>query len=200
MWKLEICVETFSSPPWRCPIKILKALRSGSPTPLPPKSGPSDEPMTTGDPVMDTLTARLTSLELQPQIRQCVPTGDAGPPGRSLDSSSEGLAVIADTSPPEPMETNGTPGESSGSLPAARTESGEMEETPGRGPDSPPEAEEINLTSLEPVDPVDALRESFGSLPVGCTDIQTQPKVWTLKNRSHRRKSRGGALRPKPKK
>ena len=55
------------------------------------------------------------------------------------------------------METSGSPGESLGSLPAARTEPGEIEETPGRSSDSPQEAEEINLTSLEPNDPVDAL-------------------------------------------
>ena len=156
--------------------------------------------MTTGDPVIDTLTARLTSLELQPQTRQCVPTGDADPPGRSLDSSSEGHTVIANTNPPEPMETNGTPEESSGSLPAARTGPREGEETPGMSFDSPQEAEEINLTSLEPIDRVDALGKSFGSLPVECAEDQTQPNTRNLKYRRHHRKPRGGASRPKPKK
>ena len=99
---------------------------------------PSDEPMTTEESVMDTLTARLTSPELQPKIWQSGPTGDADPPGRSLDSPREGQAITeVNATPPEPMETNGSPGESLGSLPAARTEPGEIEETPGRSPDSP---------------------------------------------------------------
>ena len=87
--------------------------------------------MTTEDPVMDTLTARFTSLELQSQIGQCDPIGDADPPGRSLDSTSEGYTAEANANPPEPIKTNGTPRESSGSLPAARTEPGESEETTG---------------------------------------------------------------------
>ena len=136
---------------------------------------------------MDTLTARFTSLKLQPQIWQSGPTGDAGPPGRSPDSPSEGQKEIANTNPPEPMETNGSPGESSGSLPAAWT-------------DSPQETEEMNLPPLELIDPVDALGGSFGSLSVECAEDQTQPGVRTLKNRSHRRKPRGGVSRPKPKK
>ena len=75
------------------------------------------------------------------------------------------------------METNGIPGESSGSLPAARTEPGEIEETPGRSLDSPQEAEEINPTSLEPIDPVDDLGASFGSLSVGGEEGKTQPSA-----------------------
>ena len=75
------------------------------------------------------------------------------------------------------METNGTPGESLGSLPAAWTEPGEIEGTSGRSSDSPQEAEEINLTSLEPIDPVDALGESFGSLSVGCADPESSKKA-----------------------
>ena len=43
--------------------------------------------------------------------------------------------------PPEPMEANGSPGESLGSLPAARTEPGEVEETPGRSFDPPQEGQ-----------------------------------------------------------
>ena len=62
------------------------------------------------------------------------------------------------------METSGSPGESLGSLPAARTEPREIEETPGRSLDFPQEAEEINLTSSELIDPVDALEGSSGSL------------------------------------
>ena len=81
-----------------------------------PYLNPIDEPMTTEDPVMGTLTARLTSLELQPQIWKNDPIGDANPPGRSLDSSSEGQTVEANATPPVPMETNGIPGESSGPL------------------------------------------------------------------------------------
>ena len=156
--------------------------------------------MTTDDPVMDTLTARLTSLELQPQMWQNGLTGDADPPGRSLDSPSEGGITEVNATPPEPMETNGSPGESSGSLPAAWTEPREGEETPGRSSDSPQETEEMNLPPLELIDPVDALGGSFGSLSVECAEDQTQPRVRTLKNRSHRRKPRGGVSRPKPKK
>ena len=52
------------------------------------------------------------------------------------------------------MEANGIPEESSDPLPAARAEPGETEETPGRSFDSSQEAEEINLTLLEPIDPV----------------------------------------------
>ena len=133
-------------------------------------------------------------------IWQSGPTGDADPPGRSLDSPSEGQVITASTIPPEPMETNGTPGESSGSLPAAWTEPREGEETPGRSFDSPQEAEEINLTSLEPIDPVDALGKSFGSLSVECAEDQTQPSTRAMKYRRHRRKPRGGVSRPKPKK
>ena len=67
---------------------------SGAPNPIPEEArassmgreeenpNPSDEPMTTGDPVMDTLPARLTSLELQPQLGRSGPNGDADPPGR----------------------------------------------------------------------------------------------------------------------
>ena len=156
--------------------------------------------MTTEDPVMDTLSARLTSLELQPHIWQSGRTGDVDPPERSPGSPSKGQTVIASTSPPEPMESNGTPGKSSGSLPAARTAPREGEETPGRSSDSPQEAEEIILTSLEPIEPADALGESFGSLSVACAEDQTQPSARTLKHRSHRRKPRGGTSRPKPKK
>ena len=61
-----------------------------------------------------------------------------------------------------------------GSLPAARTEPGEVEETPGRSFDSPQEAEEINLTSFEPIDLVDALGGGIGPPPVGCAEDQTQ--------------------------
>jgi len=149
--------------------------------------------MTTEDPVMDTLTARLTSLELQPQMWQNGLTGDADPPGRSLDSPSEGQAITANTIPPEPMETNGTPGESSGSLPAAWTEPKEGEETPGGSSDSPREAEEINLTLLEPIDPVDALGESFGSLSVRRTKTNINHTAQTKKNQKQRRnRQRGG--------
>ena len=98
---------------------------------------PSDGPMATGDLVVDTLTARFTSLEFQPRIWQSDPNGDADPPERRLDSTSEGQAVKANAAPPEPIEANGFPGESSGSLPAARTEPGEIEETPGRSFYSP---------------------------------------------------------------
>ena len=70
--------------------------------------------MTTEDPVMNTLTARLTSLELQPQIWQSGPTGDANPPGGSLDSPCEGSTTEVNATPPEPMKTYGSPGESPG--------------------------------------------------------------------------------------
>ena len=104
--------------------------------------------MATEDPAMDSLTARLTSLELQPQIWQSGPTGDADPPGRSLDSPREGQATTeVNATPPEPMETNGSPGESLGSLPAARTEPGEIEETPGRSFDYPQEGQKDKLSS-----------------------------------------------------
>ena len=56
--------------------------------------------MTTEDPVMDTLTTRLTSLELQPQIWQSGPTGDADPPGGGLDSPSEGSTTEVNATPP----------------------------------------------------------------------------------------------------
>ena len=74
--------------------------------------------------------------------------------------------------PPGPMETSGSPGESLGSLPAARTEPGEIEETPGRSLDSPQEgqAEQQTIEEIhsptEPRDPVDALEKSSGSLTV----------------------------------
>jgi hypothetical protein len=91
------------------------------------------------------------------------------------------------------METSGTPGESSGSLPAARTEPREGEETPGRSFDSPQEAGQINLTSLEPIDPVDALGESFGSLSVGRTKTNINHTAQTKKNQKQRRnRQRGG--------
>ena len=112
-----------------------------------------------------------------------------------------GASAEANAKPPVPtMGTNGTPGESSGSFPAERTEPGEIEETPGRSFDSPQEAEEINPTSLESIDPVDDLGESFGSLSVGCEENQTQPSARNLKYRRHRRKPRVGASRPKPQK
>ena len=103
------------------------------------------------------------------------------------------------------MEANGFPGESSGSLPAARTEPGEVEETPGRSFDSPQEAEEINLTSLEPIDPVDALGESFDSLSVGCADPESRKKAEyqstsTCKHQNQRRnktRQRGGKKKSK---
>ena len=60
---------------------------------------PSDEPLATEDPVMGTLTAGLTSLELQPQMWQSDPNGNADPPGRSLDSSSEGHIAEANAPP-----------------------------------------------------------------------------------------------------
>ena len=94
----------------------------------------------------------------------------------------------------------GLPGESLGPLPVARTEPGEIEETPGRSLDFPQEAEEINLTSSELIDPVEALEGSFGSLSVESAEDQTLPSTRTLKYRRHRRKPRGGASRPKPKK
>ena len=75
------------------------------------------------------------------------------------------------------MEANSFFGESPCPPPAARTEPGEVEETPGRSFDSPQEAEEINLTSLEPIDPVDALGGSFGSLSVGCADPENRKKA-----------------------
>ena len=62
------------------------------------------------------------------------------------------------------METNGTPGESSGPFPAARTEPGEVEMTPGRSTDPPEEAKERNSTSPEPIDLVNDLGESFDLL------------------------------------
>ena len=135
--------------------------------------------MTTGDPVMDTLTARLTSLELQPQMWQNGPTGDADPPGRSPDSPSEGQAITANTIPPEPMETNGTPGESSGSLPAAWTEPKEGEETLRRSFNSPREGKAR--------DPVGDLGESSGLLSVG-RDESDSTSSRTHKNRKNRRK------------
>ena len=57
------------------------------------------------------------------------------------------------------MEANGTPRESPGSLPAARTEPGEVVGTPGRSFDPPQEgqAEEESFTLLKPMDPVHAL-------------------------------------------
>ena len=81
-----------------------------------------------------------------------------------LTSPSEGSTTEVNATPPKPMGANGSPGEGLGSLPAARTEPGEIEETPGRSLDFPQEAEEINLTSSELIDPVDALEGSSGSL------------------------------------
>ena len=60
---------------------------------------------------------------------------------------------------PEPRETSGSPGESLGSLPTARTEPGETEETPGMSFDSSREG--------KAKDPVGDLGESFGLLSVG---------------------------------
>ena len=96
------------------------------------------------------------------------------------------------------MGTNGSPGESLGSLLAARTERGEIEETPGRSLDSPQEEqadqqtiEEI-LSPTEPRDPVDALEKSFGSLPV---EREERDRSRLPRNAYRRRKPRGGALR-----
>ena len=147
---------------------------------------------------MDTLTARLTSLELQPQIWQSGPTGDAGPPGRSPDSPSEGGTTEGNTIPPEPMETNGTPGESLGSLPAAWTEPKEGEETLRRSFDSPPEGQaeqqtsEENFNPTEPRDPVEVLEKSFGSLSV---EPEERDRSQLPRNAHRRRKPRGGASR-----
>ena len=88
--------------------------------------------------------------------------------------------------PPEPMETNGSPGESLGSLPAARTEPGDTEETPGRSFDSPSEGKAR--------DPVDDLGESFGLLSVGRGESDSTHSR-THKHRKTRRnkfKQRGG--------
>ena len=70
------------------------------------------------------------------------------------------------------METNGFPGESPGSPPAARTGPGEIEETPGTSLDSPREGkaeqqtiEEIPIPT-EPRDPVDALRRASVHSPL----------------------------------
>ena len=203
---------TINKPTHRQPQRNFPFSDSGALNPIPGEAqasstgreeecpNPSDGPMTTEDPVMDTLTARLTYLELQPKIWQRGPTSDAGPPGRSPDSPSEGSATEVNATPPEPMEASGAPGESLGSLPAARTEPGEIEGTPGRSSDSPQETEEMSPPPLELTDLVDALGGNFGSLSVECAEDQTQPRVRTLKNRSHRRKPRGGAFRPKPKK
>jgi hypothetical protein len=72
------------------------------------------------------------SLELQPKLWQSDPSGDADPPGRSLDSSSEGRTAEANANPLYPWKSMVFPGGGAGSLPAARTEPGEIEETPGR--------------------------------------------------------------------
>ena len=119
------------------------------------------------------------------------PTGDADPPERSLDSSSEGHTAEANAIPPEPMETNGSPGEGLGSLPAARTEPGDIEETPGRSFDSPPERKAR--------DPVDDLGESFGLLSVGraTSDSTSLGAYKHRKNRRQKHKQRGGK-NPKP--
>ena len=103
-----------------------------------------------------------------------------------LDSSSEGHTAEANANPPESRETNGTPGESPGSLPAARTEPGEMEETPGRSFDSPPEGKAR--------DPVDDLGESFGLLSVGRgeSDSTSLRMHKSRKNRRNKYKQRGG--------
>ena len=142
---------------------------------------------------MDTLTARLTSPDLQPQILQNGPTGDADPPGRSLDSPSEGRAAEANANPHEPRETNGTPGESPGLLPAARTEPGEIEETPGRSPDSLPEGKGR--------DPIGDLGESFGLLSIerAKSDSISSGAHKNGKNRrkKHKQRQRGGK-NPRP--
>ena len=96
--------------------------------------------------------------------------------GVSTPLASEGQTVIANTNPQEPMETNGTPGESSGSLPAARTEPREVEETPGRRSGSPQEAEEIILPPLEPVDPVDALGGASAHSRLGARTLKAGRK------------------------
>ena len=94
------------------------------------------------------------------------------------------------------METSGSPGESLGSLLAARTERGEIEETPGMGLDSPQEEqadqqpiEEI-LSPTEPRDPVDALEKSFGSLSV---EQEKRGRSRLQGDAYRRRKPRGGA-------
>ena len=94
------------------------------------------------------------------------------------------------------MGTNGFPGESSGSLPAARAEPGEIRGTPGRGFDYPQEGqaeqqaiEEI-LSPTEPGDSVDALEKSFGSLPV---EQEKRDRSRLPRNAYRRRKPRGGA-------
>jgi len=99
------------------------------------------------------------------------------------------------------MKTYGIPGGSSGSLPAARTEPGEGEETPRRSFDSPPEgqaeqqtSEEISNSPTEPRDPVDALEKSFGSLPV---EQEERDRSRLPRNAYRRRKPRGGASRKK---
>jgi len=84
------------------------------------------------------------------------------------------------------METNGSPGEGLGSLPAARTEPGDIEETPGRSFDSPPERKAR--------DPVDDLGESFGLLSVGRgeSDNTSSSTHKHRKNRKNKYKQRGG--------
>ena len=98
------------------------------------------------------------------------------------------------------METNGSPGESLGSLPAARTEPGEVEETPGRSLDFPQEEqaeqqtiEEI-LSPTEPRDPAGALEKSFGPLSV---EQEERDRSRLPGNAHRRRKPRGGASRKK---
>ena len=104
------------------------------------------------------------------------------------------------TAAPVHMETSGTPGESLGSPPAARTEPGETEETPGRSFDPSQEGqawkytiEEI-LNPTEPRDPVDALEKSFGSLSV---EQEERDRSRLPRNAYMRRKPRGGASRKK---
>ena len=77
------------------------------------------------------------------------------------------------------MKTNGFPGESSGSLPAAWTEPKEGEETLRRSFDSPREG--------KAKDPVDDLGESFGLLSVG-RDESDSISSGAHKNRKNRRK------------
>ena len=84
------------------------------------------------------------------------------------------------------MEANGTPGESSGSFPAARTEPGETEETPGMSFDSSREG--------KAKDPVGDLGESFGLLSVGRgeSDNTSSRTHKSRKNRRNKYKQRGG--------
>ena len=102
--------------------------------------------------------------------------------------------------PPEPIETNDSPGESLGSLPAAWTEPGEIEGTSGRSSDSPPEGKAEQQTSeeifspTEPRDPVEVLEKSFGSLSV---EQEERDRSQLPRHAYRRRKPRGGASRKK---